>query len=133
MNNKGFAITGVLYTVFILFIMVLLSMLSGLNHRMQLLEKSINSYNSSYEISNTNEDENCNIETMNITKKAACTGKYVFNISDNPTVYCITYLKKETSFASNTYNFVVNSTNNAKCQEARSQSKLVLGAFYSFS
>ena len=38
MNNKGFAITGILYTIFILFIMILLSILSGLNTRKNILE-----------------------------------------------------------------------------------------------
>ena len=75
MNNKGFAITGVLYTVFILFIMVLLSMLSALNQRMVFMEKSISSYTDSYKAANDSENnDKCNVTKMNNQKIAECNG-----------------------------------------------------------
>lgn len=134
MNNKGFAITGVLYTVFILFIMILLSMLSGLNHKMQLMEKSISSYIDGYKASDVSDtDSSCNVTNMNLQRKADCTGKYIFSISNNSDVVCIAYLKKGTSFASSLITFVANTEDNTKCVNARNESKLVLGAVYKFS
>ena len=71
MNNKGFAITGILYTIFILFIMVLLSILAGLSSRRSLLEKSMMSLEDDYKIT----DANMN----NITgTRAPFTGKYIY-------------------------------------------------------
>lgn len=91
MNNKGFAITGILYTIFILFIMVLLSILAGLSSRRSLLEKSIMSLEDDYKIT----DANMN----NITGTTApFTGKYIFK---SDTTECTTYLKKGASLDSN--------------------------------
>lgn len=49
LGNNGFAITGILYTIFILFLMILLSVLGGLNTKRQLLEKNIEDINSKIE------------------------------------------------------------------------------------
>ena len=79
LNNKGFAITGILYTLFILFLLILISILGGLSARRLMLEKSIEALETSYE----GKDDNAQIKEAIETKKAPVTGKYVFNITHN--------------------------------------------------
>ena len=106
MNNKGFAITGILYTIFILFIMVLLSILAGLSSRRSLLEKSMMSLEDDYKIT----DANMN----NITGTTApFTGKYIYKRNNNETE-CTTYLKKGVSLASNSVTFIESNCNSIK-------------------
>ena len=95
MNNKGFAITGILYTIFILFIMTLLAILSGLNTRMKLMEKSIMSFQDDYSLKNIATEGEKN--QMNSDKIALYDGKYIFG--DN----CTAYLKKGTAFSNAKY------------------------------
>lgn len=98
MNNKGFAITGILYTIFILFIMVLLSILAGLSSRRSLLEKSMMSLEDDYKITDAN--------MIDITgTKAPFTGKYIYmkNISETESLLCTTYLEKEDSLINLNY------------------------------
>lgn len=98
MNNKGFAITGILYTIFILFIMVLLSILAGLSSRRSLLEKSMMSLEDDYKIT----DANMN----NITGTTApFTGKYIYKRINSETE-CTTYLKKGVSLDKNSVIFI---------------------------
>ena len=98
MNNKGFAITGILYTIFILFIMVLLSILAGLSSRRSLLEKSMMSLEDDYKITDAN--------MIDITgTKAPFTGKYIYKIN-NSEIECTAYLKKGVSLAPNSITFV---------------------------
>ena len=99
MNNKGFAITGILYTIFILFIMTMLAILSGLNTRMKLLEKSVISFQEDYEL--TEVTDSTDINTMNQQRTALYDGKYVFNTTSSQP--CTAYLKKSTSFDSITF------------------------------
>ena len=99
MNNKGFAITGILYTIFILFIMVLLSILAGLNTRKDLLEKSIMSFEDDYKASVENEID----DISGYTDTALVTGKYVFHFNLGSNIKCTKYLKKGDSLDSGTY------------------------------
>ena len=85
MNNKGFAITGILYTVFILFIMTMFAILAGLNTRLKLMQKSVMSFEDDY-VCNNVENQAYNIGY------AWDDGKYFF--SDE----CIAYLKKGAKF-----------------------------------
>ena len=118
MNNKGFAITGILYTIFILFIMVLLSILAGLSSRRSLLEKSMMSLEDDYKIT----DANMN----NITgTRAPFTGKYIYKRNNNETE-CTTYLKKGVSLASNSVTFIESNCNSNK-------SDLVVATGYKFN
>ena len=98
MNNKGFAITGILYTIFILFIMVLLSILAGLNTRKKLLEKSIMSFEDDYKV------EELNLQDTS-SDTASYTGKYVYSDGSNT---CTAYLKKGSSLALENITFVEN-------------------------
>lgn len=112
MNNKGFAITGILYTIFILFIMVLLSILAGLSSRRSLLEKSMMSLEDDYKIT----DANMN----NITgTRAPFTGKYIYKRNNNETE-CTTYLKKGVSLdlkVSNSVTFIESNCNSINKNE----------------
>lgn len=62
LNSQGFAITGILYTVFILFLMILLSVLGGLNIKRKLLEKNINNIKETLEEVCNTTDENIESE-----------------------------------------------------------------------
>ena len=117
LNNKGFAITATLYTILILFLMVLASVLSGLVNKEKLLEKSIDSISDNYKIEknvsddteeggedeedegNANEpgDGNEN-EPSEVGDTclfiAPANGKYTFTLEDGTN--CTSYLKKDT-------------------------------------
>ena len=96
MNNKGFAIIGILYTILILFLMIMLSVLAGLNTRKNFMEKSISSFQDDYLGSNV---DGGYVSSANSSKTAPVTGKYVFsnNSSDN-SLECYAYLKAGTLF-----------------------------------
>lgn len=86
LNNKGFAITGILYTLLVLFSLILVSVLAGLSSRLRIMEKSIESLEDDYKLETAVED--------NTITKAPIDGKYVFS---NGTLECYTYLEKESS------------------------------------
>lgn len=102
LNNKGFAITGILYTVLILFLLLLSSLLLMLTTRINRLIKLTDSINK--EVENTNDidigdydsasDENPNKISNPIdgTKYfiTSYRGKYEFKINDNN--ICYSYL-----------------------------------------
>lgn len=48
LNNKGFAITGILYTTFIVFVMCLLSLLAGLRSKRMISEKYLSIIENNY-------------------------------------------------------------------------------------
>ena len=76
LGNNGFAITGILYTIFILFLMILLSVLGGLNTKRQLLEKNIEDINS--KIEQKCESKNISLSNNIVT---TVTGKYVIKVN----------------------------------------------------
>lgn len=100
MNNKGFAIIGILYTILILFLMIMLSVLAGLNTRKNFMEKSISSFQDDYLGDAKNSSY---VLSANSSKTAPVTGKYVFsnNSSDN-SLECYAYLKAGDNFESKT-------------------------------
>ena len=90
LNNKGFAITGILYTIFILFLMILLSVVSGLNIKRQLLEKNMENIKETLK-------ETCTATNDEIPAEgyvAKYSGKYTIKITTNEneeyehTTYC---------------------------------------------
>ena len=92
LNNKGFAITGILYTVFILFLLIITSVLAGLQLKRTMLERSILLLEDSYIGENLYESEAGKEKIKNINKtksgdndprEAPVTGKYIFNIRNN--------------------------------------------------
>lgn len=96
MNNKGFAIIGILYTILILFLMIMLSVLAGLNTRKNFMEKSISSFQDDYLGSNVIDNYSDNYSDNLIS--APVTGKYVFQQVDSE-ISCYAYLKVGTVFS----------------------------------
>lgn len=106
MNNKGFAITGILYTLLILFTMILLSVLATMSVKKTTLEKTIIGLEDSYKLKDLGE-----IKTETSSDKVLAldgtvllnnripliSGKYEFILKTGTsieTVKCVTYLKK---------------------------------------
>ena len=93
MNNKGFAIIGILYTILILFLMIMVSVLAGLNTRKNFMEKSIESFQDDY----LGSDVYSEYENQQLVS-APVTGKYIFQIV-NTSQSCYAYLKVGTAFS----------------------------------
>lgn len=100
-NNKGFAITGILYTLLVMFLLVLVFSLQILRANKNMREKSIEKLESTYEgikvenINNIN-DEDYPIENDGTVKYR---GKYIFTLTvveeeKELTYTCTSYLKK---------------------------------------
>ena len=83
LNNKGFAITGILYTLFILFILLMFSILNGLQSKKQMLEKSTVKLEESFKSKDVTNDSNIGIAKTLEEGKALTTGKYLFEINTN--------------------------------------------------
>lgn len=99
MNNKGFAITGIIYTLFILFLMILLTVLTGLSSYQRLMINSTRSLENSFEGEKIVDDSSIDNEEFDNIKKngyAKYLGKYVFELANG--IECSTYLKKGTYF-----------------------------------
>lgn len=100
MNNKGFAITGIIYTLFILFLMILLTVLAGLSSYQRLMVNSTRSLENSFEgeeIINDPSDEYVDLDTIKNDKKAYYLGKYIFKLDNG--LECLAYLNKDTEFS----------------------------------
>ena len=99
MNNKGFAITGIIYTLFILFLMILLTVLTGLSSYQRLMINSTRSLENSFEGEKIVDDPSTNNDKFDNIKNngyAKYLGKYVFELANG--IECSTYLKKGTYF-----------------------------------
>ena len=83
LDNKGFAITGILYTLFILFILLMFSILNGLQTKKQMLERSTIKLEESFKLKDVTNDNNIGIEKALTEGKALTTGKYSFEINTN--------------------------------------------------
>ena len=98
LNNKGFAISAILYTLLILFTLTLISLITGLNSRNRILEKSIETIERKYNWNcKYKDDENDPVskDIPNI-KITDFRGKYIF-ANDTSTTECYTYLNKSTN------------------------------------
>jgi len=86
LNNKGFAITGILYTILILFVLLLSSLLAILSARVNRLSTINDDINNEIIYNNLiNEDDALIVgDDYYITKYR---GKYEFTINDNKTCY----------------------------------------------
>ena len=86
LNNRGFAIASTLYTIFILFLMILLGILASLTARERMLDKSTETFASDY----TTDDELPDVE-ISSGSVAPVSGKYIFSINSQDN-YCYSYL-----------------------------------------
>lgn len=97
LNNKGFAISAILYALLILFTLTLISLITGLNSRNRILEKSIETVERKYNWSCKYKDDPTaqNISEIRTTQYR---GKYIFSvdgeISYDSSNECSTYLEK---------------------------------------
>ena len=109
MNNKGFAITGILYTIFVLFMITIFTSLVIVNFKKQTLSKTVEKLDSDYDlilvskIDGTEENGNLLKENNGYIRSedgtaylAQYDGKYVFQLNQENigTLICTTYLKK---------------------------------------
>lgn len=95
MNNKGFAITGILYTIFVLFLAILLSVLSTISYKKGVLEKTIVGLEDSFgleEVTNISDT----YKEVDGEYIALLDAKYMFKtmISSNLDKTCVIYMKK---------------------------------------
>ena len=114
LNNKGFAITGILYTLFILFLLILVSVLGGLSAKKNLLEQSIISQEDIFlgkKIPLTEAVvEKENPEDNTIDKITLVSGKYIFQV--NGSGKCVAYLKKGINLTKDKITYIPNDYNN---------------------
>lgn len=97
MNNKGFAITGIIYTLFILFLMILLTVLAGLSSYQRLMVNSTRSLENSFEGEEISDVVNSDkFDVIKNDRKAYYLGKYIFELDNG--LECSAYLKKDTNF-----------------------------------
>lgn len=95
LNNKGFAITTILYTLLILFSLTLISIISGLNTRNKLLDKSIESIETEYNWDCITVKEEPKIIYLITAEKK---GKYIYTNEEDPNLKeCYTYLQEGTN------------------------------------
>ena len=113
MNNKGFAITGVLYTIMVLFLLILVSILAGLSSRNNFLKKSVESIEDDYVGSEVM--DNSVIDSARVNKIAPVTGKYVFNITGTD-ISCYSYVISGNTldYSSDDFYFTTTSCNEDK-------------------
>ena len=115
LDNRGFAITGILYTLFTLFILILFSILSGLQVKKQMLEKNTEKLEESYKGRNVTEDNKIGISQAQRENKALVKGKYVFQLSNaSKNIQCYTYLNEGDPLTVNDITFVPSDCNDYK-------------------
>lgn len=114
MNNKGFAITGILYTIFALFLLIIVAALANLSFKVKILSTSVTELEDELaqtlvsSVSEAGDKElkegNGFIKDINNKYYAQYDGKYVFTLYLNgrEPVTCTTYLKKTTEIPSET-------------------------------
>lgn len=133
LNNKGFAITGILYSLFIIFLLVLLSVLQGLQSRKAMLERSLLGIEDTY--TGVKQSETVVSNTIT-TREAPLTGRYVFKLESNGKTYpCSSYLKKGDKI-DHSITFIPKDINNYSYkfsfEETNPTNKITLTEIYSF-
>lgn len=100
LNNKGFAITSVLYGLLILFVSLVGTYLAVLVSKMNRLNNISEDINEKYDFSDTvfKNDDGLQIIT---SYQAPYTGKYKFLVNfDGDSLYCTSYIRKGTVITS---------------------------------
>ena len=113
MNNKGFAITSIIYAILVLFLMVLLSMLAILSNQKNMSEDLIDGESGARSITN--------LEKIDITKELS-SGKYTipktamyYYIASDSQCKFYAYKGDEITILSNYY-ISINGTCECNCQ-----------------
>ena len=126
MNNKGFAITGILYSLLVLFLLLLATTLNIMTSNSKYYKKSIESLNKTFDIAKSTHHivSSNNPRISNYVVKY--TGKYIF---ENETgTKCIVYLKKGVTIDINNITFT-----SSECNEDGFQiNNLKLKEYYLF-
>ncbi len=128
LNNKGFAITTILYALLILFSLTLISVITGLNSRNKMLEKAIETIELKYNwdcIYKTNDPNNFNAYNIpNITNTSNNRGKYIFSeegeIKENHEGECMTYLETNEEIKPEEFTYTTTA-----CNENKTNLKLI--------
>lgn len=105
LNNKGFAITGILYTLFIMFLLILVSVLGGLSTKKNMLEQSIISEEDSFVGKKVE-----SVETAIVDGVTTLTGKYIFSMDDTNTK-CTAYLTSGVNIEEDNITYIPNDCN----------------------
>lgn len=100
MNNKGFAITGILYTIFILFMLLISAALANISFKRSTLSKSLAEFENDFALSKIDLLEN-GYKIEDGSYYASFDGKYIFELTyklendlNYKTILCSTYLNK---------------------------------------
>lgn len=99
MNNKGFAITGILYTIFVLFMLIIGAILANISFKNRSLTLATSSLEDDFNLIKVSPIETG--YTINEDKYLAkFDGKYLFELtytinSETKKIICSTYLKKD--------------------------------------
>lgn len=83
MNNRGFAITGILYTIFVLFLSILLSVLATISFKKGILEKTVSGLEDSFALEKVSSISNTYEVKADTSNIALLDGKYVFKTKAN--------------------------------------------------
>ena len=100
MGNKGFAITGILYTLFVMFVMILMSILATISYKKGILEKTVLKLEDSFATSSVGTDlSNTYEKDASGVAKATIDARYEFYTKTNINgkeheLFCYAYLKK---------------------------------------
>ncbi len=134
LNNKGFAIAGILYSLLIMFLTILVFILSGLRTNKAMLERSTVTLNEIYKGDDSKSESLVNEAITN--KMAPVDGKYIFSLkSGGKEVECISYLKKNNNINHN-MTFLPNDCNlysySFTFEEKNSENIMELKKIYSF-
>lgn len=126
LDNKGFAITGILYTLLILFSLILISVLAGLSSRLRIMEKSIESLEDDYKLGA--------VVSNNTIVEAPVDGKYVFNHNKDELTSlgisgCVVYLESGSSLIAEDLVFTDDNCNSLSNED---KANFILREYYPF-
>ena len=115
LNNRGFAIASTLYTIFILFLMILLGILASLTARERMLDKSTETFASDYTTDKLDQSVVLNV----FNSVVPVSGKYVFSMAGLDS-YCYSYLASGSTISNfNSLEYTTSECNNLKASTSQ--------------